>query len=148
MLKTLYRPCIWNLASGWLQIGHIYKRQWRRNLPKWRHCIFFFFFFFDIAMFLLSSLVTGLSFMSISQLVLELWQFSFSFNDWPEIRKLEIPPSQFCPLYKDWGQLGIPNLAGMFAIKCYWMLQNAKVIAFTLSELLRGNQQWVNTCSW
>ena len=33
--------------------------------------------FFDIAVFFLSSLVTGLNFMSISLLALELWQFSF-----------------------------------------------------------------------
>ena len=50
--------------------------------------------FFDVALFLLSSLVTGSSFMSISSLVLELWQFSF-IRDWPEIRKSEIPPSEF-----------------------------------------------------
>ena len=45
--------------------------------------------FFDAVLFLLSSLVTGPSFMSISSLVLELWQFSF-IRDWPEIRKSEI----------------------------------------------------------
>ena len=39
--------------------------------------------FFD-DLFLLSNLVTGPSFMSISSLVLELWQFSF-IRDWPEI---------------------------------------------------------------
>ena len=33
--------------------------------------------FFDVILFLLSSLVNGPSFMSISSLVLELWQFSF-----------------------------------------------------------------------
>ena len=33
--------------------------------------------FFDVVLFLLSSLVTGPNFMSISSLVLELWQFSF-----------------------------------------------------------------------
>ena len=40
--------------------------------------------FFGVALFLLSSLVTGPSFMWISSLVLELWQFSF-IRDWPEI---------------------------------------------------------------
>ena len=55
---------------------------------------FFFFFFFDIAVFVLSSLVTGPSFMSISWLAMEFWQFSF-LKDWPEIRKLEIPLSEF-----------------------------------------------------
>ena len=33
--------------------------------------------FFDIVVFLLSSLITGRIFMSISQLVLELWHVSF-----------------------------------------------------------------------
>ena len=49
--------------------------------------------FFDVVLFLLSSLVTGLSFMSVSSLVLELWQLSF-IRDWPEIRKSEIPQSE------------------------------------------------------
>ena len=42
--------------------------------------------FFGLVLFLLSSLVTGPSFMSVSLLVLELWQFLF-WRDWPEIRK-------------------------------------------------------------
>ena len=48
---------------------------------------FSFFFFFYIAQFLLLNLFTGSSFMTVSWLVLELWQFSFK-KDWPEIRKL------------------------------------------------------------
>ena len=91
--------------------------------------------FFDVVLFLLSSLVTGRSFMSISSLVLELWQFSF-IRDWPEIRKLEIPPSEFCPKSGDW----VPNLARMSLIECYWMLQNSRFAAFTVLELLRENQ--------
>ena len=39
------------------------------------------------------------------------------------------------------GQVGIPNLARMSLIKCYWMLQNDRVTAFTVSELLREIQQ-------
>ena len=42
----------------------------------------------------------------------------------------------------DWGKLEKPNLAWMFPIKCYWMLQKTRVTAFTVSELLRENQQW------
>ena len=95
--------------------------------------------FFDVVLFLLSSLVTGPSFMSISSLVLELWQFSF-IRDWPEIRKSEIPPSEFCPISGDWGKLWVPNLARMSLIECYWMLQNSSVTAFTVFELLRKNQ--------
>ena len=78
--------------------------------------------------------------MSISSLVLELWQFTFIRN-WPEIQKSEIPPSDFCPISGDWGELGIPNLAWISLIKFYLMLQNARVTAFTVSELLRENQQ-------
>ena len=92
--------------------------------------------FFDVFLFLLSSLVTGPSFMSMSSLVLDLWQFSF-IKDWPEIRKSEIPTSEFCPISEDWGKLGILNLALMFLIKFYWLLQSARVTAFTASELLK-----------
>ena len=77
--------------------------------------------------------------MSISSLVLELCQFSF-IRDWPEIQKLEIPPSDFCPISGDWGELWIPNLAWMSLIECYWMLQNSGVTAFTIFELLREIQ--------
>ena len=79
--------------------------------------------FFDSVLFLLSSLVTGPSFMSISSLDLELCQF-FVIRDWPEIRKSEKPPSEFSRISGDWGKLGIPNLARMSLIKCYWMLQS------------------------
>ena len=96
--------------------------------------------FFDVFLFVLSILVTGPSFMSISSLVLELWQFSF-IRDWPEIWKLEIPLSKFCPISGDWGELWVPNLTRMSLIKFYWTLQNARVTAFTVFELLRENQQ-------
>ena len=100
--------------------------------------------FFDVVLFLLSSLVTGPSFMSISSLVLELWQFSF-IRDWPEILKSEIPLSEFFSKSGDWGELWIPNLAQMSLIECYWMLQNSRVIAFTVFELLRENQLGVKS---
>ena len=87
---------------------------------------------FDVVLFLLSRLVTGPSFMSISPLVLELWQLSF-IRDWPEIRKSEIPPSEFCPISGEWGELEIPNLALTKSLtKCYWILQNGKDTAFTV----------------
>ena len=66
----------------------------------------------------------------------------FLYRNWPEIRKSEIPLSEFCLVSGDWGKLGIPNLTRMSIMKCYWMLQNAGVTAFTLSELLREKQQW------
>ena len=62
-------------------------------------------------------------------------------RDWPEIRKLEIPPSEFCPISGDWGGLRIQNLARTTLIKCYWILKNNKITAFIVSEKLRENQQ-------
>ena len=87
-----------------------------------------------VALFLLSSLVTGPSFMSISSLVLELWQFSFIRN-WPEIRKSEIPTSEFFRISGDCDELWVLNLARMSLIECCWMLQNCRVTAFTVFEL-------------
>ena len=92
---------------------------------------------FDVAVFLLSILVTGPSSMSISLLVLELGHFFYK----GLTRNLEIRNTpHFCPLTEDWEKLGIPNLAQMLVIKCYRVLQNARVTALTVSELLRQNQ--------
>ena len=84
------------------------------------------------------SSVTGASFMSISLLALEFWDFPFV-RDSP--KKSEILPSEFCPISGDWGELGIPDLANIFLIKCYWMIQIASVTVLTVFELLRVNQQ-------
>ena len=85
-------------------------------------------------------LVIGPSFMSISSLVPELWQFPF-ISDWPEIGKSKISPSKFDPIYGYWGELEIPNLVRLSLMKCYWIQQDARVTAFTISELLRENHQ-------
>ena len=82
------------------------------------------------------SLVTGSSFMLILWLVLGLF-----IKDWSETRKSEIPPSKFFPKSGDWDKLGKTILARISVIKRYWTLQNARVTAFTVSELLRENQQ-------
>ena len=92
--------------------------------------------FFDVVLFLLSSLITGPRFMSISSLVLELWKFSF-IRDWPETQKSEITPFEFCPISGDWGELWIPNLARISLIECYWMLQNSSVTAFTVFWVIK-----------
>ena len=91
-------------------------------------------------LFRLSSLLTGLSFMLISSLILELWQFTL-IRDWPKTRKSEIPRSEFCSISGDWGELKIPQFVQMFLMKFYLVLQNARVTAFIVSELLRENQQ-------
>ena len=84
----------------------------------------FFSFFFVVVLFLLLILVPSPSFMSISSLVLELWQFFF-IRDSSEIWKSDIPRSEVCPISGDSGELGIPNLAQMSLIKCYWWLNLA-----------------------
>ena len=79
-------------------------------------------------LFLYSSLVTGPSFMSISSLVLELWQFYF-LRHWPESGDRNTP-SGFWPRSGDGGALWIPNLAQMTPIEYYWMLQHARGYSF------------------
>ena len=76
--------------------------------------------FFDVFLFRFSSLVTGLSF--ISRLTRN-----------PEIRNT-------LALFGDWDELWIKNLARMSLTECYWTLQNFRITAFTLFELLRENQ--------
>ena len=56
------------------------------------HIIIVKYFYIDV--FLLSSLATGLRLVSISWLVLELWQFLF-INDWPETQKWKYPHMSF-----------------------------------------------------
>ena len=98
--------------------------------------------FFELVLFFLWSLVTGLSFMSISLLVQELWQFSF-IREWSDIGKSKILAPLICQISGDWDKIGIINLARMYLMKIYWMLQNDRVTAFTLSQLLKENQQGV-----
>ena len=94
--------------------------------------------FFNVVLFLLPSLVTGSSFISLSSVVLELWQFTF-IRVWPEIRKSEIQSPVFCPISEDWGKLRIPNLAQTSPIK---VTKFCKIPGLELfSELLRKNQQ-------
>ena len=51
----------------------------------------------NVAVFILPSLVTGRSFMSIQFLVLELRELLFT-RDCPKIQKSEIPLSEFCTI--------------------------------------------------
>ena len=50
-------------------------------------------------------------------------------------------PDEFWLISGDWGKLKIPNLAWMFLMKCYWMLQNTRAITFIVSELLKESQK-------
>ena len=81
------------IAPNWLCIGRLTVTH---NSPTWRHPQLFL----TCAVFLMSGLVTGPSFIAISLLGMELWQFSF-IADWPKIWKLEILLSEFCPIFED-----------------------------------------------
>ena len=65
------------IAPNWPEIGKVLMTLQFADMTLWSN-------FFDVLLFLLSSLVTGPSFMSISSLILGLWQFSF-ISDWPEV---------------------------------------------------------------
>ena len=116
LLQTIRPKSGFRIAPNWLKIGKTTMTSQLANMTLLPN-------FFDAALFLLSSLINGPSFMSISSFVLKFWQFSFT-RDWLEIRKSQILPSKFCSISGDWGKLGIPNLAKISLIKCYWMLQN------------------------
>ena len=130
-LIKICRPYIRNPASEWLQISH---KLGKKTITLQSLDMTSPLNFFDDFVFLLWILVTGLSFMSISWLVLELWQFLFT-KDWPEIQKSGILMSDFCLISRDRNKLDIPNLKPMSLIECYWMLQNLRVIAFSISDL-------------
>ena len=50
--------------------------------------------------------------------------------------EIEDNRTDFCPISGDWGKLGIPNLAQMSIMKCYWIQQNPTVTAFTVYEFM------------
>ena len=95
------------------------------------------FFLHDIIV----NFISGPSFMSISLLALELWQFLF-INDWPEIQKSEIRLPEFFLISRDWGDLRIPFGRHVSNEK---LLNAAKYqdYSFYRSELLREDQQAV-----
>ena len=64
-------------------------------------------------------------------------------RDWQEIRESEIQPPEFCSIPGDYGELGLPNFAVMFLMKIQLMLQIVRFTVFTVSALLRENQERV-----
>ena len=58
-----------------------------------------------------------------------------------------MPLYEFSPISGDCGMLGMPYLAGICLIIRYFMLQNAKYTALTISELLKENQKEVKILS-
>ena len=93
--------------------------------------------FFDVVLFLLWSLVTGLSFMSIPSLVVELWQFSF-IRDWNT--EIENIPLWVLPNIWRLGQVGdskfgtkVSNKILLNAAKCqgcsfhvFWVIKGKR----------------------
>ena len=55
------------------------------------------------------------------------------------MQKSEMSRSESDPISANWGELGIPKLVLMFLMKCYYILQNARVTVFTISKLLSKN---------
>ena len=121
-----YNLCIRDPASGLLQIGYNSEKwQWRTTFQK------FINFFWPC---------------SISLVKFSYWP-KFHFNIMTGVtnifaykgltRNLEIVNTSFWffPVSWDWDKLEIPNLARMSLTKCYYMLQNARVMAFTVFEL-------------
>ena len=88
------------------------------NRKKWRHNCWYNVFvnFLDVVVFLILSLLTCLSFMSISLLVMELWQFSF-IRDWSEIWEIEISCLIFGRNLKTGASLGCQNWQEYIRVK-------------------------------
>lgn len=98
--------------------------------------------FFDVVLYLLWSLVSGPSFISISWLILELWQSLFIRD---LIRNSEIENTPVWGFFNIWRleRVKDANLAWMSLMEHYLMLQNARFTVFTTAELLRENQHGV-----
>ena len=62
----------------------------------------------------------------------------FVYKGWIEIRTSEIPPSKFCSIL---GQLKNTKFGTNVSKKSHLILENSQVTVFTVSQLLRENQQ-------
>ena len=73
------------------------------------------------------------------------WRYDifFFYKGLTSNQKLETLLSEFIPKSEDWCEFGIRNLARMCLMKCYQMLQNGRVITYTVSELFMENQHGV-----
>ena len=124
-----YRLCIRNPASGLLQISC--------KLEKMRMTSHFADLtsssnFYDVVLFLLISYWSKFYVNIITGSGVKTILF------WPWIWKSEIPLSEFCPISEDWDELGIPNLARMFLMKCYWILAKCQGCRFYRFWVITG----------
>ena len=95
---------------------------------------------FDVVLFLLSSLVPGQSFMSISSLVLELRHFLFK-RDLPEILKSEIPRLSFATIWRlEW----VKNTKFGTNVSNGMSLNAAKLLSYSFYRfwVIKGKPNW------
>ena len=111
------------------------KRQWRHSLPTLHHLPFFLTF----SLFFLPSFSRSKFYVNamIGSGVIT----TFVYKGLTGNSEIGNTPAYVLPISGDWDESGILSLARMSLIKCYWMLQNARVLAFTVFDLLRENQQ-------
>ena len=133
----IYRPCVRNPGSELLQIDH--KSEKWQDVTIGRHDVIVI--FYDVAVFFFVMFSYWSKFhvnhVNIITGVIAIFVYKGLTKN-PEIGKTL---SELCPISEDWDKLGILNLARMFLTKRFCMLQNARVTAFTASELLRKNLQ-------
>ena len=98
--------------------------------------------FFDTVVFLLPNLVTGQDFMSI---IIAGSRVMTTFLYKQLTRYSQIGNTSVWVFSNIWilGEKVILNLAATSLTNCHWMLQNARVTAFTVSELLRTTNRRV-----
>ena len=121
--------------------GHkLEKQQWRKKFSIWRHLCFFWRCLISLLDFSYWSkfhvnIITGSTVMTI-----------FLYKGLTRNRNPEIPTSEYWSiLSRAWRELAIANLVWMSLMKWYWILQNVRVTALTVSELSRENQQGAYT---
>ena len=108
-----YRLCVRNRASGLLQIGY-----------KLKHNGFTVFWYEIIVKVFWHCFVSLVKFSYWSKFHIDIitgsWVMTFTFkSDWPEIRKLEIPLSEFCSISGDQVELRILNFTWTSPLKCH-----------------------------
>ena len=130
---TVWSSKVWNLASELLIDQKSKKWQWHHNLPTWFHHQFF-----EIAVFAMSSLVNGTS------LIYWLWNYD-NFCLYRIDKKSDIGNTTVWNLFNLWrlGWFRDTKFCTNVSNEKYWILQNARVKAVTISESLRENQQAV-----
>ena len=108
------------------------KWQWRQNLPTWRHRHFFFFFFWRF-------FVIGRSFISISALVFELWQFFYKKFRNPEIGNTSVwvLPNIISLVLPNIWRLGQVRNSKFVSIEMLLNVAKCQGYNFTVSELLK-----------